>query len=111
MADEATTGNKFKNLFDTLWNGAEELLKGIEKPFIERKLKREFAAARDAALMSVDTAHKNLSDLRKQLKDYPLEEVLEQRQNIRDLMTTVQEIEAEYADLFGKKMTICTYED
>ena len=94
-----------KTMFDTLYEGAEEMLKGLAKPFVKNALRRKFEAAYDQAQIKVDEAHSTLIELRKNnLKDYPLTTVLQQRQVIRDSENLMRDLEAEYADLFGKKL-------
>ena len=94
-----------KNLFDHLYDGAQEVLKGMQKPFVERSLKRKFEAAYDQTLLKVDEAHSKLNDLRQNIKEFPLDKILEQRQIIKDAESLQKDIEDEYLAVFGSTIT------
>lgn len=102
---------KKRSTFDCIYEGSEELMKKIKRPFVVQKIKREMEAARDAALMAVDASNEKLISLRKNLDKYPLREILESRQEIMDNMAVITEIEKEYADLFGKPMPVRNYSE
>ena len=108
MAEEKTP-KTYKNMFEKIYSGCEELKKAMQKPFVVAKIKREMESARDAALMDIDAANQELQDMREELSKYPLSNILEQRQVIRDKHQIIVEIEAEYSDLFGQKMPVRTY--
>ena len=100
----ADTTASHKSLFDHLYDGAQEVLKGMQKPFVMRSLKRKFEAAYDQTLLRVDEAYAKLTKLREKIGDYPLQEVIEQREIIRQATNTQLAIETEFKELFGKDL-------
>jgi hypothetical protein len=109
MENTASTPTATKSLFDHLYEGAGEILKGMQKPFVKNALRRKFEAAYDQTLLKVDEANARLTTLREGIKDFPLQQILEQRLIIKAAMDTQAAIEAEYKELFGK--TILKRED
>jgi len=106
MADETApvTAGGNKSLFDTIWAGCEESLKALKKPFFMAKFKREMAQARDDAGLQRIQALSDLNDLREDLEEYDINEVLAVRAKIASAEDTVRFVEEEYLELFGKPM-------
>ena len=103
--------NETKSLFDTLYEGAEELLKGLQKPLVKRQVKRKFAASHDSLEKAKNDAEIKLQDLRKNLKDYKVDNVVEQLEIVKDAAAKQLIIQEEYKTLFGKEMPKVEDED
>jgi hypothetical protein len=93
-----------KSLFDKIFNAADELKKQLKKPTARNRLKRKLQSAYDHAYDMVMDLYVKLDSLYMDLEKYDINEILDIRDEIKDLKITANAIQLEYMNLFGEEM-------
>lgn len=91
-----------KTLFDSLYEKGSDIIKGLQKPFIRKQLKRKFQSAYDDALMNADTCDNEILTLRNDLQNYDLNEVIKKKAKKATYLAAAEAVKQDYKELFGE---------
>lgn len=95
---------KSKSLFEKLYEAGEATLKAMEKPFVEKKIRRKLEAARDDAEAKKIEAEGKLLSLRKDFSNYDINKILEQKALITKCTELMVQVSGEHMELFGEEI-------
>lgn len=90
------------SLFDTLYSATDELREKARKPFVKKKLQREFQSAIDSAEMQKIEAEERLQKLQENIKEYDLNRYLEIILKIEDCERTIVALQKHEKEMFNK---------
>lgn len=94
-----------KGIFEQLYSATEETLKKLQRPLVERKLKRKMQSALDDAEGRKIQAEERLTKARKEFDNYDINDVLRAKKEIKQCEDLVKEIKLEYREYFGEEIT------
>jgi hypothetical protein len=94
-----------KGIFEQLYSATEEVLKKMQKPLVERKLKRKQQSALDDAENRKILAEEKLNKARKEFDNYDINDILRAKKEIKTCEELATEIRKEYKEYFGEELT------
>ena len=89
-------------LFDRLYSATDELREKARKPFVKKKLQREFETAIDSAEMQKLEAEEKLQQLQENIKNYDLNKYLELRSDLEAIERTIEVLKEHKEEMFNK---------
>ncbi len=89
-------------LFDKLYSATDELREKARKPFVKKKLKREFETAIDSAEMQKLEAEERIHALQNDIKSYDLNLYLELRSDLEAIERTIEVLKKHKEEMFNK---------
>ena len=93
-----------ETLFEKLYSATDDLIKKMQKPLVERKLKRKMESAWDDAENRKIQAEERINKARKNFENFDVNEILEQKKLFKQCKDLQIEIEVEFKDYFGEKL-------
>ena len=96
-----------ESLFDRLWDMTEKEQKELEKPFVENRLRRGFAAAYDEVQLQIMDYKNQINNLYTggAIQSLDLNRVISLRSSIADAEATAEIIDSEYQELFNESLS------
>jgi hypothetical protein len=91
-------------LFDKLFEGKEEIIKGLRKPLIRKSLKRKIRSGWDDAQGKIDKANIAIEDEIRKVTDIDIQYCLEQKSIIRTCKEMQEDLEEMYRELFEEAL-------
>jgi len=91
-----------KTLFDTLYEGAKDVIKAMQKPLVRKNIKRKLRAAYDSAQAEIDANTLSTHEELMKVSDCDVNHILKLKGVSRTRVEQQEDIAATWKELFDK---------
>ena len=92
------------NLFDTLYDATDDVLKAMKKPLVRRKLKRAIQSAFDDAEGKKIKAEESLANTRKDFENYDVNKILYAQAEIVKVNKAQKALKEEFKEMIDEDL-------